>query len=92
MRVIEYEGRQYRSMKVLCDALHISNQKLRRLCRHYVRASKDPVVAINWMTGKEPFNPSEPKTFKYEQDLERGRERQDEFKAKMADRFSELFG
>lgn len=87
MRVINYDGKEYRSMKVLCDALHISNQKLRRLCRHYVRASKDPAVAVRWITGAEPLSPNEPKTFKYEQDLERGRERQDEFKARFAERF-----
>lgn len=86
MRVINYDGKEYRSMKVLCDALHISNQKLRRLCRHYVRASKNPVVAVRWMMGDEPLSPTEPKTFKYEQDLERGRVRKDEFKARMADR------
>lgn len=86
MRTIEYSGKVYRSMHELCESLQLSNQKLRRLCRHYVRASKNPVVAVRWMMGDEPLSPTEPKTFKYEQDLERGRVRQDEFKAKMADR------
>lgn len=76
MKVIEYEGEVYRSFAEVSQKLHISNQKLRRLCRHYVRASKDPAVAIDWLLGKEKLKANEPKTFKYEQDLERRYDRQ----------------
>lgn len=75
MRVIEYEGEVYRSYAEASKALHISNQKLRRLCRHYVRANKNPAVAIDWLLGKEKLKANELKTWKYQQDLERRQDR-----------------
>lgn len=76
MRVIEYEGEVYRSYAEVSKALHVSNQKLRRLCRHYVRANKNPAVAIDWLLGKEKLKANEPKTWKYQQDLDRQYDRQ----------------
>lgn len=83
MRVFEFEGVCYRSMAEACKALSVSNQKMRRLCRHYQRAAKNPAVALAWLTGKEPMRANEAKTFKYEQDLAKGRERQYVFKARL---------
>lgn len=83
MHAFIFDGVAYRSLAEACKALNVSNQKLRRLCRHYVRAAKNPAIALMWLTGKEQLSPFEPKTFKYEQDLEKGRERQFVFKAKL---------
>lgn len=91
MRVIEYDGQCYRSIGQACKALKISYQKLRRLCRHYRRAAEDPAVAIRWILGIEKMRPDEPKTWKYAQDMERGRERQQDFKARMQERAFNLF-
>ncbi len=91
MRVIEFDGEEYRSLAEACRVLKVSNQKLRRLCRHYVRAAKNPAVALAWLTGKEKLSPNEPKTFKYEQDLIKGRDRQYMFKAKINSRVAETY-
>ncbi len=88
MRVIEYEGEVYRSFAEVCKVFHISNQKLRRLCRHYVRASRDPAIAIDWLLGKQPLKANEPKTFKYEQDMERRYDRRQSTFAESIDNIS----
>lgn len=91
MRVIEYNGESYRSISEVSRVLKISYQKLRRLCRHYARAAEDPAVAIRWILGVEKMRPDEPKTWKYVQDVERGRERQQRFQARMQDRILKVF-
>lgn len=91
MRVIEFDGAEYRSLAEACKVLKVSNQKLRRLCRHYVRAAKNPAVALAWLTGKEKLSPSEPKTFKYDQDIAKGRDRQYIFKAKLSGAVAKIY-
>lgn len=91
MKSFTYNDHVYRSIGEACKALNISYQKVRRLCRHYRRASQDPALAIKWVRGDERMRPDEPKTFKYAQDVERGRERQQEFQARMQERLLGLF-
>lgn len=83
MHSLEYHGKQYRSLKELCSILKLSYSKVRRLTRHYRRAHNDPVIAIKWATGEEvrPYN--EPKTLQYQQDLEKGYDRQQAFKERV---------
>ena len=76
MRAFIYKQTEFRSLAECCKTLKISYQKVRRLCRHYVRASRDPAYAVAWCTGEQKLSPFEAKTFKYEQDLEKGAERQ----------------
>lgn len=67
MRSFIYKGQVYRSMAEACYKLSVSYQKVRRLCRHYVKASKDPAVALEWiLTGHDPC--LELKTYKYQDD------------------------
>lgn len=80
MKSFIVNGKEYRSMRVACRELKCSYQKVRRLCRHYVRAQKDPAVAFAWCLGTEHKSLTEPKTFKYQQDLEKGSLRQIAFK------------
>ncbi len=91
MRAIVFNGAEYRSLSKACKELKISYQKLRRLCRHYVRASKNPAVALAWLTGEEKLSVNEPKTYKYSQDLERGLERQTAFKSRQHSKMIEVF-
>lgn len=72
MRAFVYKGEEYRSLAECCKKLKISYQKVRRLCRHYTRASRDPAFAVAWCTGEMRLSALEPKTFKYAQDLELG--------------------
>lgn len=81
MKSFVFEGKEYPSLNKACLELRISYQKVRRLCRHYTRAQADPAVAVKWTLGLEKLSRFEPKTFKYQQDLECGRERQERFKA-----------
>ena len=83
MHSLEYHGKQYRSLKELCSILKLSYSKVRRLTRHYRRAHNDPVIAIKWATGEEvrPYN--EPKTLQYQQDLEKGYDRQQAFRERV---------
>ncbi len=64
-------------------ALDVSYQKARRLCRHYLRASKDPALALAWLTGDESKPMGEPKTDRYYEDLERSYARQEKFKDRL---------
>lgn len=83
MRAFIYKDIEYRSMAQCCKSLKISYQKVRRLCRHYVRASKDPALAVAWCTGEKRLSALETKTWKYQQDLEKGAERNENFKNKV---------
>lgn len=83
MRSFTYQGVEYRSLQECCCRLKISYQKVRRLCRHYVRAHHDPVVAVRWCLGVEHRSINEPKTYLYIQDKEKATERQDKFKEKV---------
>ena len=87
MKSFIVNGKEYRSIRVCCAELHISYQKVRRLCRHYVRASNDPAVAFAWCLGLEKRSLTEPKTFKYQQDLEKGSLRQVAFKERLISKF-----
>ncbi|MBR1612071.1 MAG: hypothetical protein IJ671_00790 [Succinivibrio sp.] len=78
-------------MRVCCEELHISYQKVRRLCRHYVRASKDPALAVRWCLGSEVLHSTEQKTWKYQQDLEKSYDRQEKLKDKMYQQFIDNF-
>lgn len=91
MHVLEFNGRVYRSIAAACHELKISYQKVRRLCRHYRRAAADPAVAIRWILGLEEMRADEAKTLKYSQDIERGRERQQDFQARMQERLHAIF-
>ena len=90
MKVFVYHGFEYRSLSHCCKALKISYQKVRRLCRHYIRASRDPALAVAWCTGETRLSPSEAKTVKYRQDLELAAIRQERFKEKVAEELSRM--
>ncbi len=83
MRAFVYKNVEYRSMAQCCKSLQISYQKVRRLCRHYVRASKNPALAVAWCTGEQRLSVFETKTWKYQQDLEKNLERNEKFREKM---------
>ena len=68
MHYIEYNGRLYRSWRQACEVLGINYQNMRRLCRHYVRAERNPTIAIDWLTGKSQRAINEQRTFKYDDD------------------------
>jgi hypothetical protein len=74
-------------MRVACRELKCSYQKVRRFCRHYVRAQKDPAVAIKWALGLETRSANEQKTWKYQQDLEKGGLRQSVFRERLISKF-----
>lgn len=83
MMAFSYGGRDWRSLRECCAAVGVSYQKARRLCRHYVRAGRDPALAIKWcVEGRVP--PMEQKSFKWGQDAERGAERHCRFMEKVA--------
>ena len=56
-----------------------------------MRAHKDPSIAAKWLLGIEPFKSTDPKTFLYEQDLQKSEERNAKFKDKMYQQFIENF-
>ena len=71
-------------------ALKISYSKARRLTRHYIRASKEPVLAVDWIIkGRIPFN--EPKTYKYKDDLIVSEERYARFLERKNKDFMDFF-
>lgn len=74
MHYIEYDGIEYRSWRDACRCLGINYSNFRRFCRHYVRADKDPAVAVRWCLGLEKRKVREPKTWKFEQDQEQAQE------------------
>ena len=81
MKSFCYGGIEYRSLAECCKAVKVSYQKVRRLCRHYVRASKNPALAVSWCTGEVVLAGTETKTEKYKIDLARGCERKAKFRA-----------
>lgn len=90
MRSFEYNGEIYRSMNEACKALGISYQKVRRICRHYVKASKDPAVAIEWILSKHKLC-REQKTWKYVDDLEKTLIRVQRLRDKRQQKILEIF-
>ena len=92
MHSFMYEGVEYRSLHEFCKEKHVSWQKMRRLCRHYERARKDPAVAADWMLAEREGTVNlekEPRTMQYRQDLERNRERQETFRERVVQRILE---
>ena len=85
MKSFCYGGVEYRSLAECCKAVKISYQKVRRLCRHYVRAKQNPAVAVSWCTGEVVLADTETKTEKYKIDLARGRERKSKFRERNAE-------
>ncbi len=83
MKNFLYEGVSY-NLTSFAVSHHVSYSKLRRLCRHYERAHKDPVVACRWILGLELLDArKEPKTLFYKQDLEKSYERHERFLEKV---------
>lgn len=81
MQYVEIDGQIYRSLREACHNLRISYQKVKRLCRHFQRAQKNPQLAIEWCLGKEKFIPAlEPKTHKYKDDSKLMAQRQQAYK------------
>lgn len=80
MHSFTFDGTEYRSLSECCQALKISYQKVRRLCRHYKRAHEDPAVAVRWTLGTEKRSPSEEKTAVYRADLRKSSVRQERFR------------
>ena len=80
-----FKGVEYRSLAECCKAVKVSYQKVRRLCRHYVRANQDPALAVSWCIGEVVLAGTETKTEKYKIDLARGRERKARFRERNAE-------
>lgn len=91
MRSFCYGGVEYRSLAECCRAVKVSYQKVRRLCRHYVRASQNPAYAVAWCTGELALTAEEKKTEKYKADLERSNLRQVRFKDRVAEELRKRF-
>ena len=71
MKSFEVNGKSYDSMSDFCKKTGVSYHKMRRLCRKYLRAQKDPSVAARWLLGFEKINRSkEPLTVSYIRDKE----------------------
>lgn len=69
MRGVSYKGVEYKSVRECCAVLGISYQKVRRLCRWFVRARDNPAVAVAWTLGDECRQANEPHTDSYADDL-----------------------
>ena len=81
MKFIEWHGRQFRSLRVAAAELKISYWRAQKLIRHFRRARLDPAVALDWITGREPFYPSkETKTDEYYADARASADRGERFK------------
>ena len=85
MKSFYYKEVEYRSLAECCKVVKVSYQKVRRLCRHYVRANQDPAVAVSWCTGEAALMGSEVKTEKYKIDLAKGCERKAKFRERNAE-------
>lgn len=69
MYAVTFAGRKYHSLCDACRNLKISYQKVKRLMRHYEKASHNPAVALAWACGFEHLDPTrETKTEFYELD------------------------
>lgn len=75
MHSIEYNGTEYRSWRDACSILCVNYNTFRRYCRHYLRAYKNPAVALDWLLGIDKRKAVEPKTVKWSQDYERALDR-----------------
>lgn len=80
MRKFIYKNKEYRSLAEFCKLNSVSYQMLRRLVRHYRRAKLDPAVACAWIVGDAQLSDSEPKTWAYYRDSQKGQERQTRFR------------
>lgn len=93
MKPFEFRGAVYRSLHEFCKRNGVSWQKMRRLCRHYERARKDPAIAAQWMLdikeGREVHLELEPRTRAYAEDLEKTRERQGAYRERTVQRILE---
>ena len=76
-RPFDYNGECYRSIKDFCERTGTDYWAMRRLCRKYIRASRDPAVAAAWLLGDEKLSfATEPRTPAYMRDLELNKLRQ----------------
>ena len=91
MKSFVIDGKEYRSLRQCCDELKLSYSKVRRLCRHYVRASDNPALAVRWCLGDEILCPTEPRTVLYKHDMNLSGERQNKFQEKACDRVKDFF-
>ena len=83
MKHFEVNGTIYDSMSDFCKKTGISYNKMRRLCRIYERAKRDPGIAARWLLNLEKLNRgAEPKTFIYIQEKELSAARQVIFRAR----------
>lgn len=83
MRGMEYKGVSYRSMQKCCDATGASYQKVRRLCRWYMRARHNPALAVAWALGEEEIRFDEQKTSAYFEDMAKAAARGERFKERL---------
>lgn len=74
MKSFIYNQVKYRSLRECCHALNISYSKAKRLTRHYIRASENPVLVIDWII-KDNVPTNEMKSSKYQHDLVMGLDR-----------------
>ena len=85
MKTFIFQGVTY-NMMTFSKTYHVSYSKIRRLCRHFKRAQKDPVIACKWVLGLELLDSAkEAKTSSYKQDLEKSYERHERFLEKVED-------
>lgn len=83
MKTFIFQGVTY-NMMTFAKTYHVSYSKIRRLCRHFKRAQKDPVIACKWVLGLELLDSAkEAKTSSYKQDLEKSYERHERFLEKI---------
>lgn len=68
-----YGGVAYPSVRACCRVLSVDYGRLTRLRRKYVRAQRDPAVAVDWLLGAEPIPLGEPVTMAYRRDVGMGR-------------------
>ena len=84
MKSFEVNGKSYDSMSDFCKRTGIPYHKMRRLCRIYRRANKDPAVAAEWLLGLKPLNKAkEAKTETFIRDKSLSRIRQGEYLARI---------
>lgn len=83
MKSFIFENKKYLSLKDFCRTHGLSYSRMRRLCRTYVKARKDPAVAARWMLRPEELDSSkEPKTRAHLRDLRLGNARKVMHKAR----------
>lgn len=83
MQRFKYNDITYRSLSEFSKLNNVSYSALKRLCRNYVRAQKDPKVACDWLTGRQVFNShTERKTVKALREREQTRVRAERYRYK----------